>query len=75
MDQEWNCILEICCSPLEQNDKRRKAMAKLLMAQGMGQKEAEEYAPIVLNAFQPLFELLQPFINFITKLARGKNFE
>lgn len=75
MDEVWNCILEICCAPLESNDKRRKAMAKLLREQGMGPKEAEEYAPIVLNAFVPLFEVLRPFTSFVTKLARGADFK
>jgi len=75
MDPIWNCILTVCCDPLQQNDRRQRAMAKLLMNQGMGASEAKEYAPVVLNALQPLLELLQPFIHAVAGLARGADFK
>jgi hypothetical protein len=77
-DAIWNCVLSICCQPLTSggpDTRRARAMAKLLQHHGMTEGEATEYAPVVLKALQPLFEVLQPFIGFIAKLARGADFK
>lgn len=74
MDPVWNCILTICCDPL-QADRRTVAMSRLLVDAGMTKGEAAEYAPVVLKAIQPLIDVLQPFIGFIAGLARGADFK
>lgn len=68
-----NCILAVCCDPFSEN--RTLAMGRLLVKHGMDPEDAQKYAPIVLDALQPLFEAIQPFVDLIAKLARGDDFK
>lgn len=75
MDELWNCLLGICCPPLIGNDKRARAMAKLLMSTGKIEPDkATEYAPVVLEALEPLLEVLRPFTVFVVKAKNAGDF-
>lgn len=68
----YNCAALICCDPL----KALEAITELLVKHGCSEEAAKAAAPAVQAAFDLAPKgTLQPFMNVIADLARGKAYE